>query len=78
MNERLFNRSKCIRWPPNQDDSIADWKLPSEGLAAVRDFDPVEVSFGSFSTDPAAPASPVDVGCSANTRRQIQGAAPVG
>jgi len=49
MNSCLFNRSKRIRCP-RKDDRIADWRTASQGLPAVRDFNPAYVSCGSFAS----------------------------
>jgi hypothetical protein len=47
MNSRRLILLTCIRYPELVQGSITHWGASSQGLAALRDFDPVFVGLGS-------------------------------
>jgi hypothetical protein len=52
LDSRRFNRSNCICCPSQRlRGSIPHWRGSSQGLAAVRDFDPANDGFGSSASD---------------------------
>jgi hypothetical protein len=62
---------------PNQADSITDWRASSQGLAAVRNFDPANVTYGVIRVDVSLGCTFIYVRSTADSDRKFKALLPV-